>query len=98
MKATDSTSNGSRLTVAVLAKAKRLPLDFLRSPAVGLSDLPGGGVAIPYYDMTGAEQLFVRERESPRHHGKKFYQPCGVSVRAYGQWRLHEAQNAGCVF
>lgn len=79
-----------RVTVAALAYHKRLPVDFLGG--LGLSDLPDGGVAMPYFDESG-QQLFVRERESPRQ--ARFWQPKGVPLRAYGEWKLHEAQKAG---
>src|SRR6516162_2031885 len=43
----------AQLTVADLAEAKRLPVEFL-SGEVGLRDLPGG-VGIPYHNAAGEE-------------------------------------------
>src|SRR5262245_41715974 len=49
----------ANLTLAALAAAKCLPLAFLQG--LGLHDLPGGGVAIPYLDETG-EKIAVKRR------------------------------------
>jgi putative DNA primase/helicase len=81
----------TKCTVASLAYNKHLLADFLGGPSIGLTDLPPGGVGIPYYDETGHE-LFVRERES---RGSRFRQPKDVPLRPYGLWRLHEAAKEG---
>ena len=39
------------ITLSDLAAHKHLPIDFLRG--LGLHDLAGGGVGIPYPDVTG---------------------------------------------
>jgi hypothetical protein len=90
----DGATNGAPLSVAALAAAKRLDPDWLRGE-LGVEDLPGGGVAIPYYDETGAE-LFSRERGRPG--GPRFRQPAGVPLRPYGLWRLDGARREGRVF
>ncbi|OAI39423.1 hypothetical protein AYO40_05790 [Planctomycetaceae bacterium SCGC AG-212-D15] len=82
----------ARLCVADVAEAKRLPADFLAS--LGVHDLPGGGVGIPYYDPAGTE-LFTRERESRRAGAKRFYQPTRVALQPYGMNRLDRAHKAG---
>jgi hypothetical protein len=92
MDACSDKGNGRFLTIEALAKAKRLPADSLKE--LGLHDLPAGGVGIPYFGPSG-EPLFVRERESPRCNGKRFYQPFGVRLAAYGQWRICDAARAG---
>jgi putative DNA primase/helicase len=84
----------AKCTLASLAYHKRLPVDFLSEAKIGLRDLDGGGVGMPYYDVT-AQELFVRERESRRCRSNRFWQPKGVSLRAYGEWRLPEAAKAG---
>jgi hypothetical protein len=83
--------NGKLITLAALAQAKGLPVAFLEE--LGLHDLPQGGVGIPYYDDT-AEQLFVRERESPKPKSR-FYQPQGQPLAAYGDWRIGDANKDG---
>lgn len=94
---TDATTNGrmarrlSVLTVEDLAQAKRLPVDFLFK--LGLHDLPEGGVGIPYYDPTGVK-LFVRKRQA-LEGSNRFYQPKGVPLQPYGQWRLEIAYKEG---
>src|SRR5205823_2505262 len=77
------------LTVALLAGTKRLPVEFLKD--LGVQDLPHGGVAFPYHDPAGNE-LFVRQRGT---RGKRFWQPPGVKLQPYGQWRLEAARKAG---
>jgi putative DNA primase/helicase len=87
-KATPST-NGS-ITVAKLAAEKALPIEFLQS--LGLHDLTGGGVGMPYRGTRG-DVLFTRERESPRRKGR-FYQPAGTPLRPYGLDRLEAVREA----
>src|SRR5262249_46891155 len=83
--------NGARLTLAALAEAKRLPVDFLRD--LGLSDLPQGGIGIPYYGLTG-EEIAVKRRTALKA-AEGSYWPKGMPLAAYGQWRLVEAAKAG---
>jgi hypothetical protein len=61
---------------------------------LGVRDLPGGGVGIPYYDDAGNE-LFVREREASRRPGKRFWQPAGLRLRPYGLQFLGAARKKG---
>ncbi|HBI41572.1 MAG TPA: hypothetical protein DDY78_01785 [Planctomycetales bacterium] len=95
MNKTNTTGrNGRPLTVARLAEAKRLPLDFLAG--LGLKDGPRG-VGIPYYGVTG-EDLFIRERlalEKSAGGDERFRQPKSVAPAAYGQWRLDKAAKVG---
>jgi hypothetical protein len=85
--------NGKHVTVAGLAQERRLPANFLAD--LGLADLPGGGVSVPYYAEDGAE-LFTRERDRPG--GPRFRQPSGVGLQPYGLWRLDEPRRAGHVY
>jgi hypothetical protein len=78
-------------TVAELARGRRLPLDFL-ADKMGLADLPGGGISVPYFDEAGND-LFIRERDNPKRRDR-FYQPAGVSLVPYGLWRLKSACKA----
>src|SRR5262245_60718777 len=80
-----------RLTVAALADAKRLPADFLTG--LGLSDLPAGGVGIPYYDATGAEVAVKRRTALKATEGS--YWPKGQPLAAYGSWRIDQANRDG---
>jgi hypothetical protein len=77
-------------TVAELAEAKALSEEFLREQ--GLRDLPGGGIAIPYYDADGKE-LFQRRRGAPSKDGRRFDQPRGVKLVPYGLWRLADLED-----
>jgi hypothetical protein len=71
-------------TVAELARAKGLPEKSLRDH--GIEDQPGGGISIPYYDMSGGE-MFRRRRGVPGD-AQRFRQPAGVPLSPYGLWRL----------
>jgi hypothetical protein len=84
-------SNGTALTVAALADAKRLPIALLRE--LGLSDLPRRGVAIPYYGLTG-EEIAVKRRTALKASEGSFW-PKEMPLAAYGQWRLEAAAKAG---
>jgi putative DNA primase/helicase len=90
-KAKSVDTNGRPITLADLARAKRLPVPFLEQ--LGVRDLPGGGVGIPYYGPAG-EDLFVRQRDAPGR-SKRFHQPAGVPLVPYGQHRLAEAHKVG---
>jgi hypothetical protein len=90
MPAPTAKCNGRDLTVAALAEAKHLPANFLRE--LGLCDLPGGGVAIPYYGPTGEEIAVKRRTALKAKEGS--YWPKRVPLTAYGQWRLDTAAKA----
>jgi hypothetical protein len=79
------------ITVAALAQAKALPVEFLQE--LGLHDLPSGGVGIPYYDITGMK-LALKQRTALKA-GEGSYWPKGQSLTAYGQWRLDDARKHG---
>jgi hypothetical protein len=84
----------SKLTLADLARAKDLPVAFLRGDDVCLRDLPGGGVGIPYWDATGLEEIAVKQRTALiAKEGSRW--PAGVPLAAYGQWRLDQARRSG---
>jgi hypothetical protein len=78
------------LSVARLATDKRLPEAFLRQ--LGIADVNGGGISIPYRDMEGNE-LLVRRRGVPGR--PRFEQPRGVKLAPYGRWRLRDAAEEG---
>jgi Protein of unknown function (DUF3987) len=88
----NSTSNdkgNGHVTVARLARQKRLPADFLRSH--GVHDLPNGrGVGITYYDITGLEIVTRPRTALAAKDGSSW--PKGQAAIAYGQQRLHDAQ------
>jgi hypothetical protein len=80
--------HGHRPTLRELAYHKRLPVEFLRDE-LGLHDLPGGGVGIPYYDRD-RRQVALRIRTALcAKFGSSW--PKGTSPRPYGEWRLGEA-------
>src|SRR5262245_49884621 len=84
---------GAKVTVAGLAAARRLPVAFLES--LGLCDVDGGGVSIPYFDAAG-NHLFNRTRDVPGR--PRFDQPKGVPLQVYGAERLGRAREASCLF
>jgi hypothetical protein len=86
--------NGKPCTVAELAWAKHLDPAWLVGE-LGLTDLPGGGVAIPYHDEPG-NLLFHRQRDVPG--GPRFRQPAGIKLRPYGLWRLDEARRVARLY
>jgi AAA domain len=79
------------ITLAQLAAHKRLSLDFLKH--LGLYDLPGGGVGIPYCDETGV-QLAVKRRPALAAKDGSFW-PKGKPLATYGDWRLDRARAEG---
>lgn len=89
--ATPNLVSNSPLTVAMLAKAKLLPVEFLRE--LGLSDLPRGGVGIPYLGPTG-EEIAVKRRTALKAADGSYW-PTGKPLAAYGLWRLDLAAKAG---
>lgn len=83
------------VTLAQLANAKHLPVDFLRS--LGLSDFKLSGlpvVKIPYLTEDGQE-VAVRFRQALT--GARFKWRKGDHVLPYGLDRLHEVRKAGWV-
>jgi hypothetical protein len=86
-------SNGHVTTVASLAEAKRLPPKLLEE--LGVHDLLGGGIAIPYYALDGME-MFVRTRDVPGRH--RFDQPKGVPLFPYGLNRLDTARRTAHLY
>src|SRR5437773_3382 len=78
-------------TVTELANERRLSERFLREE-LGVKDIPGGGIAIPYWDFDGSG-LFTRERGVPGR--PRFDQPAGVALKPYGCWRIDQARKAG---
>src|SRR5262249_40596908 len=82
-----------KINLAQLAQAKALPAAWLKKE-LGLHDLPGGGVGIPYFDASGAQEIAVKKRT--RIVAKEgSYWPKDLGLAAYGQWRLDRAQRAG---
>src|SRR5262245_40860873 len=88
---THGCNGSSMVTVAHLAAAKRLPVDFLRK--LGLSDLSEGGVGIEYCDMTGC-RIAVKKRSALKATDGSYW-PKGKPLAAYGQERLDAAAKAG---
>ncbi len=81
---------GGLVTVAEIAAAKKLPVDFLKEERVGLRDTPGG-VAIPYADTNGARQFVrVRDHIDLKKCTQTKLQPKGVPTAVYGAWRLND--------
>jgi hypothetical protein len=81
---------GVRFNLKALAEFKCLPVEFLLS--LGLSDLPGGGVAVPYRDA-GGRVAQVKKRLGLE--GRTGRWPAGKPVLAYGEERLAEAKTDG---
>ena len=91
-----STTSTSGLTLEVLARAKQLPSEFLRS--LGITDHKYKGqqsVRIPYTDVDGNEAA-VRFRRS-LEGSKRFVWRSGDHVLLYGIERLVEVKRAGWV-
>jgi len=70
---------------------KRLPEQFLLD--LGVHDLPGGGVGIPYWSEDGGTKLYTKERDNPRRCDGdgarlRFWVPGGTEQVPYGRWRL----------
>ena len=82
---------GKRISLQDLATAKRLDVEFLKR--LGLEYLPGGGVAMPYYDETGGP-IAVKRRTALRAKDGSYW-PKETPLAAYGQWKLDEANRAG---
>ena len=77
------------LTVEELAKAKGLPVEWLREQ--GVENFPdGSGVAIGYFLEDGSQAARMRKRSSLGKDGWSWVGPAGVPVVVYGAWRLTE--------
>jgi hypothetical protein len=91
-------NGGSGVTLAVLAEAKHLPVDFLKS--LGLSDISYNrqpAIRIPYYGEDGTEvamrfRLALTAEAGPRFRWRKGDRPI-----PYGLNRLEEIRKAGWV-
>ena len=83
------------LTVRQLAGHKHLPEEFLLS--LGLTDLPGGGVRIPYFLMDGSPAPRHRLRFALKaNKGSRWTKGKG-SLVPYGLHRLEDARKANCL-
>ncbi|MGO9180777.1 MAG: hypothetical protein ACLQBX_10950 [Candidatus Limnocylindrales bacterium] len=89
---TAGTPDGSGITLATLAAAKKIPLEFLT--LLGCSDAPGPSVRIPYHDVDG-NVVAVRYRLALA--GARFRWRKGDHVLPYGLERLGDARAAGWV-
>lgn len=78
------------ITVAELAAAKCLPIEFLVD--LGVEDAPdGSGVVIGYFDANGNTHSRLRKRTALRAKDGSFWLgPGGVSPIPYGLWKLAE--------
>ena len=81
----------SAITLEDLARHKALSAEFLRS--LGLHDLPGGGVGIPYLGLDGRVVAVKRRTALTAREGS--FWPKGKPLMAYGLERLREAGQAG---
>lgn len=88
-----------RITVAALAEARKLPIEFLRS--LGLRDLPfKTGIEIPYQDEQGnllllKRRLYLDLTDDEERAGLvKFKWPWGKPLMAYGLQFLKLARRA----
>jgi hypothetical protein len=86
--------NGKAITLADLAMAKRIPMSFLQE--LGIHDLDGGGVGIPYYDQAG-EDIAVKKRAALKASEGSCW-PKGQALASYGDWKLDDANRAGLLF
>jgi hypothetical protein len=76
------------VTLAELAEAKRLPIEFLRE--CGVEDFPdGSGVAIGYFDEKGEQYSRVRKRTALRAKDGSTWLGDGALI-PYGVWQLKE--------
>jgi len=81
----------ARITLAQLAAHKGHDASFLKS--LGLRDLPGGGVAIPYRDATGAE-IHVKARTALIAKEGSYW-PKNTPLMVYGLDRLGASAGDG---
>ncbi len=78
------------LTLAQLAAAKQLPMEFLLEQGLG-DDPHGGGVLIGYFELDGEQAARTRKRTALRaKEGSWWLGPEGVGVIPYGLWKLAE--------
>jgi hypothetical protein len=90
----------SSCTLQAYARAKRLPVDFLKS--LGLSDVTYSGslaIRIPYRNGEGQEKA-VRFRlalEKGEQGDERFRWRSGSGILPYALWRLEGAREAGYV-
>jgi putative DNA primase/helicase len=76
------------VTLAELAEAKRLPIEFLRE--CGVEDFPdGSGVAIGYFDEHGEQYSRMRKRTALRAKDGSTWLGEGALI-PYGIWKLKE--------
>jgi hypothetical protein len=87
----NSTGSKRPITFKDLARDKALPIKFLTS--LGLHDLPGGGVGIPYYDETG-NQRHIKRRTALKATEGSFW-PTGKALMPYGLEDLAYARVEG---
>jgi hypothetical protein len=78
-------------TLADLAEHKGLSVEYLAS--LGLHNLPGGGVGIPYYDNAGKTVALKQRTHLAARLGSRW--PAGQPVCAYGEHRLALSTAAG---
>lgn len=87
-----ASNDGTCVTVASLAAAKRLPKELLRE--LGVADDPkGNGVLINYFDYEGNSDL--EKRRTALRAGKGSYWPKGKPLMPYGRERLDFARDRG---
>lgn len=82
--------NNHKLTMAELAAAKCLPVEFLSN--LGVRDSPRG-VLIPFYDWPNGECVAEKTRTALNARDGSFW-PKGLPLAAYGLWRLEDARKA----
>jgi hypothetical protein len=96
---TQSGKCSSGVAVADLARAKKLPTDFLRS--LGVEDKRTGiarrEVTIPYYPPEGGAPVAVRRRTALRAKDGSLW-AASSTVIPYGCWRLDYASRAGHLY
>lgn len=86
--------NGSKsaITIDSLARAKRLPVEFLRG--LGLKNIPDG-VLIPYRLMDGSPAPRARVRAALVGKNKIRWDARQGAIVPYGAWKLAEAEAIG---
>lgn len=82
------------VTLKELAWDKRLPADFLTREC-GLTDVPGDGVHIPYYDAD-LHRIETKRRVALQAKDGSYW-PKGKPLVAYGIWKRQEAVECGKV-
>lgn len=93
----DTPLHAPRLTLATLADAKKLPVDFLRQLGITDSQFQGvSAVRIPYANENG-DIVAIRYRVGLASQGPRFKWRKGDHAILYGLERLEEIQRAGWV-